>query len=183
MTRRIAATMALFLCGCGTQASRFEPEGGGFVVEMPTPGTPSTADAVPGAAPATTWCNSAGRSLLQGLWRRALSLPFGYCVSYYDLPVTPGEVGPVLDQVRDLQVASLAPIPSSRPIAIERDEPILQGDIRGRSFQLRTASGHLLRGRAFIAGRRVYHLWVQGRAAQVESAHANTFLESFAVKR
>lgn len=182
MGRRQCAVVLIALTACVGPAERFSPAGSGFSVHMPPPEPPAVSDGPLGAAAQSlhNWCNSAGRSLPAGLWRRAVSQP-AYCVGYYDLPSPPTDADPVFAQLRDAQAEALGSVLAPGSVRVEKDESIVLRGMSGREFRLATVSGHTFLGRAFIVRHRVYHLWVQGKPREVESNAATKFLESFAL--
>jgi hypothetical protein len=179
MRRRPFAVLCLIsLTACGGQSERFAPASGGFAVQMPEPAPPTISEG-PGREVTHTWCNSAGRSLTEGLWRRALGRPFSYCVGYYDLPNPPTDSGRAFNELRDAEAEALGSLRTPGSVRVEKDQSIALRGTPGREFRLRTPSGHTLKERAFAVGPRVYYLWVQGRPREVDSSAATAFLDSF----
>lgn len=77
----------LFSVACQGTAIEVAPAGAGFSARM-RPAievVDSGLDPTPGSIAVHTWCDSPGKSLVRGLWRRAVGEPWAYCVAYFDL--------------------------------------------------------------------------------------------------
>jgi hypothetical protein len=179
-----AFVLLIGLAGCAQHHGELAPADGGFSVRMPNPGPPEVGDGPDGAIPHShvVWCDSPRDSLIGAMWRRLVSAPFAYCVSYYDLPEPPqeGNEAAIFNDIRDGLADAIG---GDDTVTILEDEETSLAGIPGRKFRLRTADAHVLAGRAFVYECRVFTVWVQGRAEQVESGHARAFLGSFTITR